>query len=103
VIKTGGDVNFLLLEVLPKLKKGVVVHVHDIFLPYEYWKWWVTDRLLFWNEQYLLHALLLFNDHFKILQAVNFLRIQHLEVMQQTFPLCPNFNAGQSFWLQKVK
>jgi len=39
------------------LKPGVVVHVHDIFLPYDY-----PDELAFnhphWGEQYILHALL---------------------------------------------
>jgi len=36
VVKTGGDVNYLFLHVLPLLNPGVVVHVHDIFLSYEY-------------------------------------------------------------------
>ena len=103
VVKSGGDVNFLFLEVLPRLKKGVIVHVHDIFLPYEYMQWWITERLLFWNEQYLLQAFLAFNDHFQVLQAVNFLRLQHLDALQKTFPRCPNFNSGQSFWMQKIK
>jgi hypothetical protein len=103
VVKYGGDVNFLLLEVLPNIKKGVVVHVHDIFLPYEYLQWWITERLLFWNEQYLLQALLTFNDHFQILQALNYMRIHHLDVLQHTFPRCPNITSAQSFWLQKVK
>jgi hypothetical protein len=85
------------------LKKGVVVHVHDIFLPYEYAQWWVTDRLLFWNEQYLLQAFLAFNDHFQIIQAVHFLSMKHQEALKQVFPNCPNYHAGQSFWLQKVK
>ena len=35
-VKIGGDVNYLFLEVLPRLKPGVIVHVHDIFLPFEY-------------------------------------------------------------------
>ena len=103
VIKTNGDVNFLFLEVLPRLQKGVIVHVHDIFLPYEYWQWWITERLLFWNEQYLLQALLMFNDHFQILQAVSFMRNKHQEALRQTFPRCPFFDAGQSFWIKKIK
>ena len=35
-VKAGGDVNYLFLEVLPRLRKGVIVHIHDIFLPYDY-------------------------------------------------------------------
>jgi hypothetical protein len=103
VIKHGGDVNFLFLEVLPRLNKGVVVHVHDIFLPYEYLQWWITDRLLFWNEQYLLQAFLMFNYQFQVLQAINFMRIHHLDALQKTFPHCPNYHSGQSFWFQKIK
>ena len=35
-VRTGGDVNFLVLEVLPRLKPGVLIHFHDIYLPYDY-------------------------------------------------------------------
>ena len=35
-VKTGGDVNRIVLELLPRLAPGVLVHFHDIFLPYEY-------------------------------------------------------------------
>ena len=52
-VKIGGDVNYLFLEVLPRLKPGVIVHVHDIFLPFEYRRDWVLDEFRFWTEQYL--------------------------------------------------
>ena len=57
-VKIGGDVNYLFLEVLPRLKPGVIVHVHDIFLPFEYRRDWVMDEFRFWSEQYLLQAFL---------------------------------------------
>jgi hypothetical protein len=50
-VKIGGDVNYLFLEVLPRLKPGVIVHVHDIFLPFEYRRDWVLDEFRFWTEQ----------------------------------------------------
>jgi hypothetical protein len=51
-VRTGGDVNFLFLEVLPRLAPGVVVHIHDINLPYEYPKVYFTNPSfrMFWTE-----------------------------------------------------
>lgn len=46
------------LEVLPSLKKGVIVHIHDIYLPYDYPQF-MCDR--FYNEQYTLAAFILAN------------------------------------------
>lgn len=56
VLKIGNDVYLEYLEILPRLRKGVIVHVHDIFLPCEYPKEWVLNLRRFWNEQYLLQA-----------------------------------------------
>jgi len=44
VCKTGSDVNFLYFEILPRLKPGVLIHIHDIFLPLEYPQEWVIDE-----------------------------------------------------------
>src|SRR4029077_19197551 len=68
-VKIGGDVNYLFLEVLPRLNPGVIVHVHDIFLPFDYRRDWVMDELRFWTEQYLLQAFLMFNSDFEVLMA----------------------------------
>ena len=62
VAKTGSDVNYLFFEVLPRLRRGVRVHVHDIFLPIEYPRDWVIDENRSWNEQYVLRALLMFSS-----------------------------------------
>src|SRR5688572_16196225 len=56
VIRPQGDVLFEYLELLPSLKPGVLVHVHDIFSPRDYPKGWVIDEVKLWNEQYLLEA-----------------------------------------------
>ena len=68
-VKIGGDVNYLFLEVLPRLKPGVIVHVHDIFLPFDYRRDWVMDEFRFWSEQYLLQAFLTFNSEFEVLDG----------------------------------
>jgi hypothetical protein len=66
VVKTGSDVHFELFELLPRLKKGVVVHFHDIFYPFEYPREWVLGQLKSWNEQYFLRAFLMYNTSFEI-------------------------------------
>jgi Methyltransferase domain len=53
---TNSDVTTFFFEVLPRLKPGVLVHIHDVFLPSDYPPSW-TDRL--YSEQYLLGAMLL--------------------------------------------
>ena len=72
-VKIGGDVNYLFLEVLPRLKPGVIVHVHDIFFPFDYRRDWVMDEFRFWTEQYLLQAFLTFNSEFEVLMANRYL------------------------------
>jgi hypothetical protein len=69
-VKMGGDVNHVVLDLLPRLGSGVLVHFHDIFLPWEYPRKWAEDYGLYWNEQYLLQAFLSLNDQFEILCAL---------------------------------
>lgn len=47
------DVTVFMLEILPRLKPGVIIHVHDIALPWDYPEWAVP---WYWNEQYILAA-----------------------------------------------
>lgn len=65
VVKVGSDVNYLFFDVLPRLREGVVVHVHDVFPGFEYPQQWLQDRR-FWSEAYLVRAFLLFNTSFEI-------------------------------------
>ncbi len=50
------DVTVFFLEILPRLKPGVVVHIHDVFLPFDYPRLWMDRH---YSEQYLLAAYLL--------------------------------------------
>ncbi|HEV8580878.1 MAG TPA: class I SAM-dependent methyltransferase [Thermoanaerobaculia bacterium] len=100
VVRCGGDVNFLFLEVLPRLAPGVIVHVHDVFLPREVPREWVMDLHHFWTEQYLLHAFLIFNSGFRVLLANAFLGAQHAEAFQRAFPRS-TWWGGASFWMQR--
>ncbi len=99
-VKIGGDVNYLFLEVLPRLNPGVIVHVHDIFLPFDYRRDWVMDEFRFWTEQYLLQAFLSFNSEFEVLMANGYLVHRYLEDFKATFPNSPWWRPG-SFWMRR--
>ena len=97
VVACGSDVVYLVLEVLPRLRPGVLVHFHDIFLPADFPQAWVKDKLLFWNEQYLVHAFLLFNTAFEMVFANAFMTQRHPQAMQAGFG--PYWPGGGSLWL----
>ncbi len=99
-VKIGGDVNYLFLEVLPRLNPGVIVHVHDIFLPFEYRRHWVLNEFRFWTEQYLLQGFLTFNSEFEVLLANYYLSCYHKEHLQAAFPDLPRWIGG-SFWMRR--
>jgi hypothetical protein len=84
-VKPAGDVNFLVLEVLPRLKPGVVVHFHDIYLPYDYPR--DTLQTFFHGmETSLLHAFLIFNTHAEIIFCLSQLHYGRSEILGEVFP-----------------
>jgi hypothetical protein len=99
VSKVGSDVNYLFFEILPKLPKGVFIHFHDIYYPFEYPRW-VVYKGIVWNEAYLLHAFLQFNSTFKIVLFNTFLEQKYKEYFNEKMPLCMK-NPGGSIWLRK--
>lgn len=104
VVRIGGDVNLLFLEILPRLKPGVLIHFHDIFLPEEYPEIWVRDLGRFWSEQYLLQAFLAFNSDFKVVWPGNYMRVKHPLVVEQAFPSFKrDLTWLGSFWIQRVR
>jgi hypothetical protein len=105
VIRPQGDVVFEYLELLPSLPKNVFVHIHDIFTPRDYLESWVIDRVLFWNEQYLVEAFLSFNSSFEVIGAVNYLKRHYPDELKAAFPvLARQFEAREpgSLWLRKT-
>jgi predicted O-methyltransferase YrrM len=97
------DVNYELFQILPTLKKGVLVHIHDIFLPFEYPRDWLVDRRWYWNEQYLLYALLRMSDAFQVLMPNVYLRKRHSKAIQEALPfLGQQALSGCSIWLKKT-
>ncbi len=102
IIRPQGDVLFEYLELLPSLKAGVIVHIHDIFSPRDYLPEWIIDEVLFWNEQYLLEAFLTSNSDWKIIATLNYLHHNHYEKIRMKCPfLTPDREPG-SFYIQKT-
>jgi hypothetical protein len=100
VAKAGSDVNYLTLEVLPRLAPGVLVHFHDIFYPFEYPRVWLDEGRA-WNESYLVRALLMFNPAFEVVLFHHYLARFRRDDLAGTMPLYLN-NPGGSLWLRRV-
>ncbi len=98
VAKTDSDLNFILFEILPNLNKGVLIHFHDIFYPFEYPKEWVFSGRN-WNENYILRAYLMHANAYKIILFADYLHTKHPETFSK-MPLAYQ-NTGGCLWLEK--
>jgi predicted O-methyltransferase YrrM len=104
VSKIGSDVNYLLFEVLPTLKPGVIVHVHDIPLPHDYPKHWVLDEGRNWNESYVVRALLMYSKAFRILFGSYYAYYRFPELVASGLGLGPGAGyGGLSLWLEVLE
>jgi Methyltransferase domain len=93
-LKTGGDVSWIYNQILPRLDGGVVVHLHDIFLPGEYPERWVLEGWG-WNEMYLVQSFLAFNEAFEILFGVHYMIQKHWKALRKAFP---RLSKKRAFW-----
>jgi hypothetical protein len=100
VSKFNSDLNFILFEVLPILSKGVIIHFHDIYWPFEY-PLELYVKGIAWNEAYLLRAFLQFNGSFSILLFPQFLMMNAYEQVKQQFPSLLE-HGSVSLWVQKT-
>jgi hypothetical protein len=85
-VRAGGDVNFLVLEVLPRLAPGVLVHVHDIYLPYDYSPQELDVVWFHWSETSLIRALLTDNPRLQIVAALSQLHHERPAALRELFP-----------------
>jgi hypothetical protein len=101
VIRPQGDVITEILEILPILAPGVVVHFHDIFSPCDYPKRWIVEQVRLWNEQYMLEAFLSHNHEWAVLAALNHLRHTCYDKLARTAKLLTSDRQPGSFYIRR--
>lgn len=100
VSKLGSDVNRLFFDVLPVLKPGVYVHIHDVTGNLDYPREWFDEGRA-WNEQYLLRAFLMNNVAYRIELFTGWLFNTRHAWLRERMPMCARGGGGQ-MWLKKV-
>lgn len=102
VARIGSDVVLEFLTIVPSLAPGVIVHIHDIFIPAEYPRWWVDQARFFWNEQYLVAAFLTYNEKFEVIMPTHAIWLAHVDHFRKAIP---SLESGQyapsSFWIRR--
>jgi predicted O-methyltransferase YrrM len=99
VSRVGSDVNYIFFQILPLLKQGVHVHIHDIFYPFEYPMPWI-DQGRAWSELYVLRGFLQYNNAFDIVLFNTYMEHFFAKFFEEKMPLCMK-NPGGSIWLRK--
>ena len=100
-VKFGSDVHYEFLELLPRIARGVWVHVHDIFFPHDYPAEWLIDKRLALNEQYFLEAFLSFNHDFRVVLSNHWLCLDHVSNATRLWPDASSHRSS-SFWTKRV-
>lgn len=101
VAKTGSDVCFEIFEIIPRLKPGVHIVIHDMFYPFEYPMRWAVDENRSWNEIYLIRAFLMNNKSISIEFFNHYFGLKFPDICKKTCPLFMK-NTGGSLWLKVV-
>jgi hypothetical protein len=102
IIKPNGDILKIYLEIIPQLKSGVIIQIHDIFSPKNYLKSWLVEDVRLWNEQYILEALLTNNNKIEIISALNFLKNNYYNNLKNCCPYLTNDKEPASIYLRVI-
>lgn len=100
VVKIGSEVNRIVLDVLPRLSAGVLVHFHDIFMPWEYHREWIEGEWK-WNEQYLLQAFLAMNPGYEVLLSSQALVREQGDELRPLIPTLRPASAPSALWIRR--
>lgn len=104
VSKLGSDVNYEILNIVPRLRVGALVHWHDIMIPTDYPISWIKNGT-FWNESYMVHAFMLNNECFRVVWASRYMQLNFPELLSKTFPYFRPEDPDQqltSFWVERI-
>ena len=97
-----GDVLTEYLEIIPLLRPGVFIHIHDIFTPHDYPVERVMDEKKFWNEQYLIEMMLIYSDRFRVVASLNHLKHSQFDELKNVCPTLQKDSEPGSIYLQVV-
>lgn len=102
VFKQGSDVEFEFLKVYPRLNQGVIVHIHDIFLPFDYPAEWNIKDCWYWNEQYFLETFLQCNSKYEILASLSLVANARRGVFARHIQGFSSDARPASFWMRAM-
>ena len=103
VLRPGGEVGRIVLEGLPLLDPGVLIHFHDIFRPFEYPRVLYDRYELHWQEQYLLQAFLAYNPRFAVTCSNHLLWRTHAARLMPLFPGLQEWMVPSALWLTRIE
>lgn len=98
IVKSGSDCCFEFFDVMSRVKPGVIVHIHDMFWPFEYPAHWIVDENRSWNEIYAVRALLTDNPNWEIIMFNDYMARLERDLVERTFPTFLK-GAGAALWL----
>lgn len=101
VVKIGSDLSTILFKIIPALKKGVIVHFHDVWYPWEYPSSMLDDGRSY-NEIYFIRAFLQYNSAFKVMLFGSYLEYRYKNLIESAMPNLLSRCTGKSLWIQKV-
>ena len=99
--RIGGDVVHIVLDMLPRVASGVLVHFHDIFLPYEYPREWILGRRYAWAEQYMVQAFLAFNPTYEVVFPAQAVARAAPELVREVVPSYEDGVNPGAFWIRR--
>ena len=102
IVKPQGDILKIFLEIFPKLNKGVIIHIHDIFTPRDYPSKWLKEENRFYNEQYLFEAIMDNSLRYNILCSLNYLKNDHYSELKKVCPYLNEKCEPSSMYLQVI-
>jgi len=101
ILKTASDLYVEIFEILPRLKPGVIIHIHDIFPHFEYPKEWIYKQKAY-NEAYFLKSFLMYNEHYEMVLMNSWIQQEFSAYISEHMPLVMK-SKGSSLWLKKIK
>lgn len=104
-IKIGSDLSRIFFSILPALKPGVIVHIHDIYFPWEYPENMIVEGRTY-NEVYFVRGFLQYNNAFEIIYNTSQMELEQPDCYANRMPgyfKNTGQRGGQSLWLRKTR